>query len=147
MPTKKLIQRAILETASAKLKLHADLPESLPIIQRVQKIQDRVSKMGFEWRSIDHAIDKLQEEVIEIRLAIERNDVANMEEELGDCFFALLKVARLLEMDPELALKKANDKFVKRFEVVMDHCQQDGRDMQNTDIDILMGYWKRAKNL
>ena len=128
-----------------KANIQADIPNSLPIVQRVQKIQDRVSKMGFEWRSINDAIDKLQEEVAEIRQAVEQQDLANMEEELGDCFFALLKVARLLAMDPELALKKANDKFVKRFEAVLAQCEQAGQDMQKTEIEVLMTYWKLAK--
>jgi MazG family protein len=94
------------------------IPISLPALLRAFKIGRRAAEVGFDWVRADDVLAKIEEEVVELRETVEANqpDAGRVEEEMGDLLFAIANFARKLGVEPEAALRKANDKFTKRFQ-------------------------------
>lgn len=113
---------------------------SLPALMRAEKIQNKASKVGFDWEHVAPALDKLSEEVEELKEAIQEN--SNVEEELGDVLFAAVKVGRFVGTDGEEALHAACEKFIRRFQFVEEHA---GHPMQELELSELEELWKQAK--
>lgn len=113
---------------------------SLPALMRAEKIQNKASKVGFDWKHIAPALDKLSEEVEELRQAIQEN--SNVEEELGDVLFAAVKVGRFVGTDSEEALHAACEKFIRRFHFVEEHTEGSMQEMKPSELEEL---WKQAK--
>ncbi len=93
----------------------SDVARSLPALWRADKLQKKAAKVGWSWPNIDHALDKIQEEALELREGVVSGDPENMTEELGDLLFAVVDVARMLGIDPETALHRACEKVIGRF--------------------------------
>ena len=113
---------------------------SLAALMRAEKIQDKAKKAGFDWKSIDPVLDKLSEEVLELKQAVYQN--GNVEEELGDLLFAAVKTGRFLGLDSELVLHAACEKFIRRFRAVESLANGP---LDALDIAALEGLWRRAK--
>ena len=113
---------------------------SLPALMRAEKIQKKAQKAGFDWDNIDPVLDKISEETAELRTAI--REQSNVEEELGDLLFAVVKAGRFLGLDSELVLHAACEKFIRRFRRVEALAD---RPMTEMDISELEGLWKQAK--
>ena len=113
---------------------------SLPALIRAEKIQDKAQKAGFDWDSVDPVLDKLSEEVEELRAAVRER--TNVEEELGDLLFAAVKAGRFLGVDGELALHAACEKFIRRFRRVEELTD---RPLARQDVPALEALWRRAK--
>jgi tetrapyrrole methylase family protein/MazG family protein len=116
---------------------------SLPALWRAEKIQAKARKAGFDWPSIDGAMDKLEEELRELRTAV--HDDSNTREELGDLLFAAVNVARFLAVDPEEALHQASDKFTQRFCGVEEAAAARGRAMEELSLAQLDELWDAVK--
>lgn len=116
---------------------------SLPGLWRAEKIQKKAAKAGFDWDSVEGALDKVQEETGELREAIEQN--ANVAEELGDLLFAAVNVARFVKTDPEEALCAACDKFARRFRQVEKAAKAGGRTLEEMTLAEMDALWDRAK--
>ena len=114
---------------------------SLPALIRAEKIQDKARKAGFDWKETDRAVDKLSEEVEELKQAI--REQSNTEEELGDVLFAAAKVGRFLGHDSEEALHGTCEKFIRRFRTVEQRLE--GTDMKGVPLQQLEELWKQAK--
>ena len=114
---------------------------SLPALMRAEKIQSKAAKAGFDWKEILPALDKLSEEVEELKKAVAEN--SNVEEELGDVLFAAVKVGRFAGKDSELALHATCEKFIRRFEKVENRCP---RDMKDMELEELVALWEQAKH-
>jgi MazG family protein len=91
------------------------LPKSLPPLERARKIQEKVSKVGFDWKSPQPVWEKLHEEIRELREAQSAGNKSRIEEEIGDILFTVVNLSRILKVDPGLALHATNEKFVRRF--------------------------------
>ena len=113
---------------------------SLPALMRAEKIQDKARKAGFDWNEVGPALDKLSEEVSELRQAVEAN--TNPQEELGDVLFAAVKVGRFLGVDSELTLHAACEKFIGRFRNMEALA---GGSLEGLDLPRLEELWCRAK--
>lgn len=96
-------------------KTMEDVAESLPALWRAEKIQKKAKKVGFDWPDISGAIEKLCEEQEELKEALNSGDEAHIEEELGDLLFSTVNLARFAGVDPEVALHKSCEKFIRRF--------------------------------
>lgn len=118
--------------------------KSLPGLWRAEKLQSKAAKAGFEWPSVQGAMDKLAEELDELRTAV--RDKSNVEEELGDLLFAAVKVGRFFQMDPEDALAGTCEKFIRRFAGVEAAAAAQGQDMKDLTVDQLMVLWNREKH-
>jgi nucleoside triphosphate diphosphatase len=117
----------------------ADIAIALPALLRAQKLQKRAARTGFDWPDIEGAIDKLHEEIGEVREA--RNDVERFEE-VGDLLFAAVNISRHLGIDAEAALKAANAKFEKRFRLMENVA---GEAFGGLNLDEKEALWQRAK--
>ena len=120
------------------------MARSLPSLWRAEKVQKKAAKAGFDWPEVAGAEDKLSEELAELNAAI--SEGSNIEEELGDLLFSVVNVARFVKVDPEVALSKACDKFIRRFRVVEQLARQSGRDMKDMDLPQLDKLWEQAKH-
>lgn len=117
---------------------------SLPALWRADKLQSKAAKAGFEFADVSGALLKLEEEVRELRTAVEEG--TNYEEELGDVLFAAVKVGRFCAVDPEEALGKTSDKFLARFRAVEEALAARGQDMADTPLEELTALWNAAKH-
>ncbi len=117
---------------------------SLPALWRADKLQSKAAKAGFEFADISGALDKLNEEMRELREAAERG--TNFSEELGDVLFAAVKAGRFLNVDPEDALNATCEKFIARFRRVEEVCAARGAEMSSLPLDELTRLWNEAKH-
>lgn len=125
----------------------ADVPHALPGLIRAKKLQAKAAKVGFDWPSVEQVFDKVQEELLELREAVASGNKAEIEDELGDLFFAVANIARQTKVDPEQAVRSTNQKFERRFGYVEQQVQQSDRDWHDYSLDELDAYWDEAKAL
>ena len=117
--------------------------KSLPALWRAEKVQKKAKKAGFDWPDCTGAVDKLSEELDELKEAIAQG--SNMEEELGDLLFSVVNVSRFLKADPEEALNTATEKFISRFAKVERMALSQGKDMAQMSLEELDKLWEQAK--
>ncbi|MFW5926842.1 MAG: nucleoside triphosphate pyrophosphohydrolase [Wenzhouxiangella sp.] len=117
----------------------------LPALRRSVKLQKRAARVGFDWPSAEPVFDKIAEETEELRAAIENGDRDNIEEEVGDLFFALTNLARKLEVDPGAALRRGNLKFERRFRAMEALADERGIDLGGLDHDQLESLYREVK--
>ena len=114
---------------------------ALPALTRAQKLQEKAAKSGFDWDSVDPVLDKLEEELAELRQAVAER--SNVEEELGDLLFAAAKAGRFLQIDAERALQKGCDKFIGRFRLV--EKLTGDKPLSERPVEELEQLWRQAK--
>ena len=126
---------------------HEDSPESVLIswdqLKRAEKLQKKAADAGFDWPDISGALSKLEEEVRELRQAVETG--RGVEEELGDVLFAAVKVGRFAGIDPEEAVAGTCEKFIHRFRAVEDGAREQGRTLEDMPLEEMTRLWNRAK--
>lgn len=123
------------------------IPREFPALMRADKVQKKAAKVGFDWDSVDGALDKVSEELAELKEAITMGVVENANEELGDLLFSVVNVSRFINVDSEEALTKATDKFIDRFSKVEKMAEEKGLNMKETDLDELDKLWDEAKKV
>ena len=127
----------------------------LPPLDRAWKLQKKAAKAGFDWPSIEGVIAKIKEELDEAQEAVEAgsaNGVTHnegaaekIEEELGDLLFSAVNLCRYLGVEPSVALRRANSKFVERFKYVEKMMKESGQEMKSENLEIMDAYWNQAK--
>lgn len=117
---------------------------SLPALWRAEKVQKKAAKVGFDWPDVNGALNKMGEELDEVRAAI--NGSGDVTEELGDLLFAVVNAARFLNVDPEMALHAASDKFAARFRKVEEAVTESGQAMENVPLEELEAIWNQVKH-
>jgi ATP diphosphatase len=116
----------------------------MPALARANEISTRVAAVGFDWARVDDVVDKIEEEVAELRGAThESRDRA--EEEMGDLLFSIANLARKLNIDPESALRKANEKFTTRFTALEAVFEQRGRSVHDASLEEMEAVWQQVK--
>lgn len=116
---------------------------SLPGLIRAEKVQHKAAKVGFDWDEVSGALDKVREETAEVARAI--NGDGDPSEELGDLLFAVVNVARFLETDPEDAINRTTDKFIRRFAQVEQAAKDAGRSLSEMSLAEMDALWDAAK--
>jgi len=120
-------------------------PRSLPALMRAQRVSVRAVGSGFEWPDLAAVLAKLEEETAELHQAVAQNDLAGIEEEVGDLLFTMVNVARKAGLDAETTLQKATDKFTGRFARMAELAARQGERLENLDIAAMRRLWLRAK--
>ncbi len=118
---------------------------ALPALMRSEKVQRKSAKVGFDWDTVDGALDKLYEEYNELKVAIDHGGVEQQSEELGDLLFSAVNVSRFLGIDSEKALYDACDKYIKRFSMVEQLADERGIDMKTAELSQLDSLWEEVK--
>jgi tetrapyrrole methylase family protein/MazG family protein len=121
------------------------VPRELPALLRAYKIQGRASRVGFDWPSVEGAWEKVYEEAAELKAAAESGDHKAMEEELGDLLFAVVNVARFLDVEPELALAATTAKFERRFHYIESQTNAKGHCLEELSLEEMDMLWEQAK--
>ena len=116
---------------------------SLPGLWRAEKLQNKAASAGFEWPAVQGALDKLEEEVAELRRAVEGG--GDVPEELGDVLFAAVKVGRFCACDPEDAVNGTCEKFIRRFRAVENGAAAQGREVSQLSLEEMTALWNEAK--
>ncbi|MFO7610931.1 MAG: nucleoside triphosphate pyrophosphohydrolase [Clostridia bacterium] len=122
-----------------------DIPKNYPALLRSLKIQEKAAKAGFDWDSVDGAVQKTLEEIGEVVKARDGGDRQEIEAEIGDLLFSLVNVSRFLKVEPETALQSTADRFVRRFEFVENECRKRGMEMERMSLAELDLFWDKAK--
>ena len=122
--------------------LLADVPLNLPALSRAAKLQKRAASVGFDWDDVYGPIAKVREELMEVEAELDSGDEAALEEELGDLLFAVVNIARYQKIDPEQALRRANQKFEQRFHFIETNSSEP---LASTSIDEMNRLWDEAK--
>lgn len=123
------------------------VPKSLPAMVKANRIQDKVSAVGFDWDLPSQIWDKIQEEMNEFKEEIVHMDKDKMVEEFGDLMFSIINAARLYQIDPETALEKTNKKFMKRFEYLETRTLKKGKKLERMTLEEMNNIWEEAKKL
>lgn len=123
------------------------VPKSLPALLRAFKIGKRAAAVGFDWASSADVVAKIEEEVGELRQTLENapKDTARAEEEMGDLLFAIANLSRKLGIDPETALRKANEKFTRRFNQLERRFTDRGQPLEGSTLEEMEAEWTRIK--
>ena len=120
-----------------------DVPVHFPALLEGQKLTKKAAKVGFDWENTAQIFDKLAEETVEVKSAIEKNE--GIEEEIGDLLFVVLNLARKLNVDAETALKKTNRKFRQRFKFIESELKIRGQDLEKSNLAEMDALWNEAK--
>jgi MazG family protein len=123
----------------------ASLPKALPALVRAQKAQSKAARVNFDWTEVREVVEKVEEELREMKDAIESQDRRTIEEEVGDVLFAVVNLARKCKIDAESALQGATDKFVARFNRLEDELKASGKKLGDVDLAEMDAIWDRIK--
>jgi ATP diphosphatase len=126
-------------------KILDDIPLALPALIRAQKIQKRASSVGFDWQELAPVIEKIEEELQELKEAVISGNMDDVKDEMGDFLFAQVNLARHLGVNAEEALRGTNQKFYRRFGYVEQQVKKQGKNWQQFELDQLDEYWDEAK--
>ncbi len=134
-----------IKMAEGRESLMQGVPKELPALLRAYRLQEKASKVGFDWKRKSHVWKKVEEEVRELQRAERKKAQADTEAELGDLLFALVNYARFLHVNPELALRKATEKFTKRFRGIEQALQRRGKRIEHSTLEEMDNLWDEHK--
>ena len=121
------------------------VPKSLPALVKAFRIQEKVAGVGFEWDNAEDVLDKVKEEITELKQEVEDQNLDKMEDEFGDVLFSLINYARYHKINPELALERTNKKFIKRFKYIEESAKKEGKVINELTFDQMEVFWNKAK--
>jgi MazG family protein len=125
--------------------LLAGIPSGLPALLRAQRIQEKAAAVNFDWPDITGVLEKVEEEIGELKQALLKKDRKNMQEEVGDIIFSLVNLSRFLGLVAEDALRITNEKFIKRFQFIEEYFQRDYEKMKQAKLSELDLIWNQSK--
>ena len=128
-----------------RLSVLDGLPPGLPSLARAQRLGEKASRVGFDWADSKQVLDKIDEELAELRAAIDSGEREDTREELGDLLFATAMLARKLNHDPEGSLESANRKFMRRFKAIETRLTDSGEAIEEAGIQRLEALWSQVK--
>lgn len=121
------------------------VPNSLPSLIKAYRIQDKARNVGFDWKEKENVWDKVHEELEELKAELAKDDKENSTQELGDFLFSVINAARLYKLNPDNALEKTNQKFIRRFNYVEDHSLKQGKNLKDMSLEEMDKLWDEAK--
>ena len=121
------------------------IPRHLPALQRAQRVQSRVARVGFDWDEMDDVMAKVDEELAEVREALERGDMDDVAEEMGDLLFSVVNASRFVKVNAEEALRKTIEKFTMRFREVESRVHAEGKLLTDCSLQELDRHWEAIK--
>lgn len=122
-----------------------DVPDYVPALVSSLKYQQKAARVGFDWAEAAPILDKVAEEAQELREAMNNKDQAHIEEEYGDLLFAMVNLGRHLNLEPEMALRAANNKFKRRFHHIEDALNSNDSSLEAATLDEMEALWNKAK--
>lgn len=123
----------------------SSVPKSLPPLEESYEVQKKMRKVGFDWSDAEGVLDKVSEELDEVRDAYDSGDMDHVEEEIGDLLFSVVNLSRFLKVRPESALKRSNSKVRKRFERLSELMKEKGLELSKENVDEMEVCWEFVK--
>lgn len=136
-----------LKLKEGKSSVLEGVPVSLPAMVKATRIQEKARGVGFDWDNQEQVWDKVQEELEELKAEVDAGNSTEIEAEFGDLLFSMINYARFLEVNPENALEKTNQKFIKRFQYLEKGAAASGRKLQDMTLAEMDAFWNEAKKL
>ena len=121
------------------------VPASLPSLIKAYRIQDKARNVGFDWKQKEDVWDKVREELEELETELRQEDKDRSTNELGDFLFSVINAARLYKLNPDNALERTNQKFIKRFDYIEQHSIRAGRPLTEMTLEEMDALWNEAK--
>ena len=134
-----------IKLSEGKKSVLAGVPASLPALVKALRLQDKAKQVGFEWERAEQVLEKVREEEAELMEAIEQGTQAEREAEFGDLLFSWVNYARFIGVDPESALSRTNQKFIRRFQSVENLAEQRGLNLVQMSLIELDALWNEVK--
>ena len=134
-----------LKLKEGKKSVLSGVPKGLPALVKAQRIQDKVAGVGFDWEEPHQVWEKVQEELAELNAEIEKGDAAAIEAEFGDLLFSMINYARFLNINPDTALERTNQKFSKRFAYLEAKANAMGKSLHDMTLAEMDVFWEEAK--
>ena len=122
-------------------------PDSLPPLAHACQLTSRAARVGFDWTNPEDIFEKLREETEELKRSMAQDDRRHITEEIGDLLFVVVNLARRLHVDPEVALRRTNRKFIRRFRYIEEQIKQQGRRLQDCTLEEMDLLWDQSKAL
>jgi tetrapyrrole methylase family protein/MazG family protein len=123
------------------------IPKNLPALMRAYKVQEKAAMVGFDWERVEDAEKKVFEEIEELKDVYKSGDRGKIKEEMGDVLFAVVNVARFLDVDPEEALRGTIEKFIERFSYIEECARKANKDLKDMPLEEMDGLWNQIKSL
>jgi tetrapyrrole methylase family protein/MazG family protein len=123
----------------------AGVPQALPAVLKASRLTEKAARVGFDWRRTEDVLEKIDEEVHELRDAVATGNEHEIHDEIGDLLFTIANIARKLEINPEEALQSSNRKFMRRFESMERAVRESGRNLDQLTLEQMDQLWDQAK--
>ena len=123
------------------------VPNQLPSLQRAYRLQEKAAKVGFDWDTGDEVWDKVLEELNELKETFQENSADKTEDEVGDFLFALVNYSRFYKIDPEGALRRTNEKFIRRFQYIEKKLKENNKSILDSNLAEMDFYWDEIKKI
>ena len=136
----------LLKLKEENKRVLSGVPNGLPSIIKAQRIQDKASGVGFDWKSLENVWEKVQEEMIEFQTEVEKKDFSKIENEFGDLLFSLINYARFLKINADTSLERTNQKFINRFNYIEQKAKKEGIKINEMSLSKMESIWTEAKS-
>ena len=136
-----------LKLKEGKSSVLEGVPKSLPAMVKANRIQDKVSGVGFDWEHPEQVFEKVEEELAELKVEIEKGDQDAIENEFGDVLFSMINYARFINVNPENALERTNKKFIKRFQFLESAAKKEGKELADMTLGEMDVHWEESKKI
>lgn len=136
-----------IKLSEGKKSVLEGVPNGLPALVKANRIQDKVSGVGFDWEEPEQVFEKLQEELKEFTEEVKSGDAEKMEAEFGDVLFSMVNYARFLDINPENALERTNKKFSRRFQYLESKAKEIGKSLKEMTLQEMDVFWEEAKKV
>ena len=134
-----------LKLKQGKKSILEGVPKSLPALVKANRIQDKVASVGFDWEEPQQVFEKLKEELEELQHEVSEDNKSQIEAEFGDVLFSMINYARFLNIDPENALERTNNKFIKRFQYLESQALEINKPIKDMTLAEMDVFWEEAK--
>ncbi len=134
-----------IKMGEGRMSVLEGIPKHFPALMKAEKVQKKAAKVGFNWNNKDDVWKKVEEELSELRSAIDANDQENTQKEFGDVLFSLVNYGRFIGVDPEESLQSTVQKFTRRFQFIEEKLQEQGKDIHKTGLEEMDKLWEEAK--
>jgi XTP/dITP diphosphohydrolase len=134
-----------LKLKEGKSSVLEGVPVSLPAMVKAIRIQEKARGVGFDWDTKAQVIEKVYEELEELKVELEKNDSRQIEAEFGDFLFSIINLSRFVDVNPENALEKTNLKFINRFQFLEKRAKENGKELKDMTLNEMESFWNEAK--
>jgi MazG family protein len=136
-----------IKLTEGRISVLEGVPKILPALQRAHRLQEKAAKVGFDWEKKEDVWKKVIEEIEEMHSSEKGGSREELEDEIGDVFFALVNYSRFLGINPENALRRTNEKFISRFNYIENKVNASGRKISDSNLEEMDKYWEESKKI